>query len=277
MVKRGFSLFLVLVICLQIVSAVDTEIKIDTLANHQIKLNFLNPGRPTSTPIMFENVKIDSGESGIISTVFSNDAESFDLGIYLSDNGTELLYELVENITAGETFHALFIPGVVEITKNYQEQVAEPVAVEDESPEDLSVGEEDNSTADLTGGITDESGGDVVGNESVSEDENGFVDFFKKFFNRFLISGFATAEDDESSSNNLIYYGIGFFVVIFLIVLFIHHKKKLSGGKPKRKFASDEDEIADAEEKIREAKSEIDEVRGKTKSKDFLDKRLDEI
>jgi len=99
-----------------------------------------------------------------------------------------------------------------------------------------------------------------------SESENGGFNFLA-FFKFLKFSGFATAE--EGSSKKLIYGGTIFLLLgILAVFIFVRKKRKAAHPDASKKFANDEDEIKDAEKKIREAQKEIDEVKGKRKPKE---------
>jgi len=252
MVKRGLGVLLAFVLVFQFVNAVSTEIEIDTLSNHQLRLNFLNPEKPPN-PILFETKKLDSGEGGVVTTTFDYDTENFNLGISLINNGTQVLYELIEDINSGEKLYVLLIPGVVEVTKNYQEtEVLENELQENEANETSGLDNATESSA-LTGEATNKSNSSEVQDKGLEKND---------------------------SSINLLYYAAGIF--IFLLAMFLiysKYKHKILGkyskykhrvlGKvnKKKKFKNYEREIEDAEKKIKEALKEIDEVKRKGKLK----------
>lgn len=266
--KKIFFIFAVCLLFLQFASAIDTEIKINTLSDHTVKLTFLNPDRATELPIKYDLVKLDSGETGEISTTFSNPAESFDLNVVVSKmiennetNGTSS-YEvlsandigIIEDITAGETLFLQLIPGAIDVVKNYQvpevvETSSEPEVVEENVTEAVVDSEEALDSSQE--------------NEEEAETEGSSTGIFAAFLRFFRISGFATSEGG-SSSKVFLYSGLGFvLVVIFALFVFAKVKKGKKINLPGKRFLSDDDEIADAEKKIEEAQDEIREVRGK--------------
>jgi len=256
MKRRIFFAILCFIIFLQLVSAIDTEIKIDTLSNHTLRLIFLSNEGAIST---IENIKLNSGEDGTIPYIFSYAQDSFNVGITLLKDGNRLFYELIEDVTSGETLYARLIPGAIEITKDYQElEVEVPVTEESAVDETTSViinesseevNESDEETPTVSGGVVD-------GEKQISEE--GFK--FSNFFKFFRISGFVSSEDGKSSSMKFVFYGIG-FVFLLAIVFFVFKMKKNSGVGGK--FKNDEDELGDAQRKIDEAEQEIREVRRK--------------
>ena len=80
--KRGIIFIFTVLLLISSVSAIDTEIKIYTLSNHTLNLQFLNPDRASEAVISFESITNNSGVSGEFSYIFSNNAESFDLSIF---------------------------------------------------------------------------------------------------------------------------------------------------------------------------------------------------
>jgi len=252
--KKLFFIFVVSLMFLQFISAIDTEVKVNTLSNHTLRLNFLDPDRATSGKISFETDTSNTGETGEVSYIFSNPSSSFDLAITLLKDGQKLIYELVEDVTASETLQAIFIPGAIEINKDYQESVVEEVQVEES----------------LVGVVVEKNLTDEVVDESLSEDSGTAGEQIKpksKFsilslFKIFKLSGFASSEED-GSLKKFLYYGGGFIfllVIIFLIFMKLRKKHNDVDGS-QRKFKDDDEEIEDAERKLEEAREEIREVR----------------
>lgn len=249
--KKLFFVFMVFLFFLQFVSAIDTNIRIDTIPSHDLRLNFLNPDL-TSGTISFETKKISTGETGVVEYIFSGSAEAFNLRLTLIDNGTQVLSELINDVVAGETLYAMFIPGVIDVKKNYQELGSEEIQ-SDETIEELT-----NETVEeiqtVSGVVVDQEEAPIE-KEEVSEEEFKFFGFLKFF----RISGFASSEDGENSYKKWIYYSLG-FVLLAGIVFFVFRGMKKQGFGNKG-FKNDEEEIRDAEMKIQEAQDEIKEVR----------------
>ncbi|MBU1988152.1 MAG: hypothetical protein KKD94_01570 [Nanoarchaeota archaeon] len=247
--KKLFFVFVVSLFFLQFVSATDTLIKVDTLPNHDLRLNFLNPDLNLNGGVIsFETKKIETGETGIVEYVFSGSAETFNLRLTLLNNGTEVKSEFVEGVTAGETLYAMFIPGVIYIKKNYVVPVVD-TSVTEETPVEEVLEENGEENSALSGGVTD--------NKDVDIEKEGFK--FSNLFKFFRVSGFSTneGEDKSSSSGKFVFYGIGVIFVLAIVFFVFKNKKGFVG----RKFNNDEDELGDAQRKIDEAEQEIREVR----------------
>ncbi len=262
MVKRIIFSLIVCILLVQAISAIDTEIKINTLSNHTLNLQFLNQNPP---PISFESITNNSGESGEFSYVFSNSATSFDLSVFLIKENKKILYERFEDIISGKIVVITFIPGVVEIDKDYQEvQISETQNQTEEN--EIIESNVTNETSELEN-MSNESSSKITGEVS-SETESWFFKFFK-------LIGLATSEESDSSSINGVYYAVGIIVLLFLAYFIIKKTRNKTPKKIKiRKLSEMQEEkkktvldssttsgykkiIEEDEKKIREAQEEI--------------------
>ncbi|MBR9701377.1 hypothetical protein GOV13_00475 [Candidatus Pacearchaeota archaeon] len=256
--KRGIVLSLVVCLLLvSFVSAIDTEIKINTLSNHTLNLQFLNPTPP---PISFLAMTNNSGETGEFSYVFSDDVETFILSVFLMKGSDVVLSERFENITAGKKVVLTFIPGVVEIDKDYQEIVLEEIEPLVENQTDL------NATENQTGELTND---DVNGAENIAE-QNASNESSEGFLRKV---GFVFSEREGSFSMKNIYYGIG-VILIFGILFFVFKKHKHKLEKGLKDLKEDVAESAE-EETLEEAEEELEKMTDKVeKLKEEKDEKV---
>lgn len=249
--KRLIFALLFILATMQFTCATDTVIKISTLSNHTVKLEFLNSDTSDIDKISLQQfVKLNTGDSGEISYPFSTSETTFRLRATLQKDGEEIISELISDITTGENLHIILIPGAVEITKNY----VEPKIIVEESATTEIV----NTSETLVENLTETS-------EAVSKENKsrffGFLSFFR-------ISGFANSENEKGSSGNTFYYAIAAIILagIFFFIFAKVRKKKsaLSGtNNIQKRVFTDEDELLDAEKRILEAEREIVDLKSK--------------
>jgi hypothetical protein len=260
-----FAIFICMV---QLVSATETHMIIETLSNHSVNINFLNPDRAAGGDILLPNgaVTENSGDSGIISFDFSSGAKSFDLSVFLMEKDKVLMHEESNNIAAGTTIYMLLIPGVdAQLDTDYHENKTTVVQNEETVTDNLTT----ESPIETFPGVP---------NIDNSEKENVTSTTGAG------ISGFATANTSSEgffsklTSNKYVYYIIGgillLAIIIFILFKFVFKKKnpeirvkklsELQREKEEESGVSEgfDDLIKSAEGKINEAQEEIRRLRG---------------
>ncbi len=239
---------------LPLISAVDTKVKITTLSDHDINVNFLNPSPP---PIQFESFKLDSGPTGEVEFVFSSEKPNFDITSFVMKDGQKVVYQRFNGNIAGESLHLILIPGSIQLIKNYEQT---------ESTE--------NETS------TNETIANEVASNETSTNETAVVT--EENESRASITGLATSEDKSSIlSNKIIYYALGILallIVVFFSGRLIQSRRgqypgrekdikviKLSDLKAGKEESGDDYKraIEEAEKKIEEAQKEIRSLKNK--------------
>lgn len=283
MLKKSLVIIFAVIFIFQFATALETNIKINTLGNHIININFLNPDRASEGIISFESQTLQSG-SGEVTTTFVSEEEKFDLSIFLMEGSKKVVYEEFKGLINGEDFSLILLPGIpkesmIEFDKDVVETVVEnstevmenesiqenETTIENESNEEANISQE-NSTEQITGEITN-----TNSNESSKS---------KNLFSRLL--------DSDVGSNPYSKF-ILYFVIAFALLgagfflkgtikkkVFSNKKKKDNNDSPPivvkkeenkkededKKDDSDENEdedsyVNDAEIKMKQAETEM--------------------
>lgn len=254
--KRGFVLGVVVcLLLLSFVNAVDTEIKINTLSNHSVNINFLNPESTSVGDLMFDTETILIGEDGEGSYTFVNEADNFDLSVFVMDRNTKVLYETFEELNSGDDITLILFPGIPKesMIELASEKVIEEIEEIDTSNENQTT--EVNETEDSEFGVVGEN---VSIDENVSDNTNSTIDFLG-FFRKV---GFASSDGKGSFSNNKIYYGLG-VLLLLMILFFVFRTNKLS----LKKISVDglNGDVKEKEEDLEDAEEELEKMEEKVK------------
>lgn len=267
--KRGLNILLVCIVSvflLQMISAGSLRIHVITLEDHSININFLNPDRGSGGEISYGSLNKDTG-SGDFTLTFNNNAEIFDLGVFLMKEGKTIVHEDFTSIENDQEILLFLSPVSSYVTESYDSSaVVEESSNSSENVVNNSTNSseeeniiESNTSSNVSGSVVEES--NVVSNE-----EDAFN--FWSFFNR--------AE---------VYYALaGFLLLIVLAFVFgailKHHRTAISEGNygfSRRKNREDdildeideyEDKIADYDDKVRELRRELKEVRRRNREED---------
>ena len=251
----GFIIVFILAGFISFATAADTVIKINTLSNHKLNLQFLNPEPP---PIAFGTITVDSGDSGVVDYVFSNSSDIFDLSVFLLGDGGTILHERFNGIDAGKTVVIDFVPGVVDIDKDYHEETVE-------AAETGTVTETSNATAENETSVTEPEVNDTQEevapeNENVSDNNQGGISRF------FSLIGFASSGDNEGtgfSGTKTFYYAGGAFllgIALFFVSKPVARKLKNSREAKKEAIKAKEETLEDAKRKLKEMQEKVDEM-----------------
>jgi flagellar biosynthesis/type III secretory pathway M-ring protein FliF/YscJ len=238
--KLIFSLLVVLFL-VQVVSAVDTGIIINTLPNHNVTISVLHPDYVYS---LIESFEKNSGPLGKVLVTLSSDVETFDIAVWVRKGNQVVLYEK-------------FKEGYASGTPLVLEMYPEGYLVENETNNTSS---EENST------IINET---LEENLTMSEVEENEQEKDSK------LTGSMIFWEGESLPKKAAYYGIGIIVlslVGFLCIKILKKRKKgLESQKPEKKqdekkeVKDNEKLIEDAEKKIKEAQEDIRKIKNEDK------------
>lgn len=270
-------LFVVVLLGLSSISALDTKIKITTYADHDLNINFLIP--PPNIELL-ESYTLSSGSDGTIEFTFPAGAQNFDITAFVLKDGQKIVYEKFEDNVPGESLHLTLYPGKSTIVKNFEETEA----TNDTEPQTNKTNETVALTIENTSVTTENDSGEAAPG----------------------LTGFATTNEESSSflSRGMLYAIIGFLfigIVIFGMLKTLTIKKqqaRIEGREEEKeekkikvkklseklkeikeeKKDSDRSEyqkvIEEAEEKIKKAQAEINRLKNKGKIEE-IKKRMD--
>jgi len=255
---RKLALGLIFVVVLiSLVSAVDTEIKVKTLADHKVSIYVLKPGE---TYALLESYHKTSDSVGAASVVFSggSSGSKIDVKVDVKKNNVMVFSQRFEDYEIGkpiwirmdyEEITGTYNPNlgkVNETVENENKTVEEPVA-EDNSEE--KIGEEDSNQE---------------------------------------VTGLAVSNDmGENSSSALIYIIVvvgvlGFLIVIFFVArhFMINEQGVVSGINVKtavsnNRVVNDNREIHRLQRELESAKREISKLKKEDKIKE-IERKIDE-
>ena len=250
MVKKIIFSLLVLIFLVQVISAIDTEITIKTLPDHDVNINFLNPS-PGEGNINFESFHENSGESGNISFVFSSNEVKFDITAFVMKSTEKIVYKRFDDNTAGESLYLTLFPEGSEIIRNFEAVTNQTL--------------EENSTINET----------LEENETETEIE---------------ITGSAIFGEEGIFSKKATYYVIGAIILLGIgAFVFFKLKEKQKTPKEvkikklselqtekKEKLGNKEEIIEDAEKKIKEAQEDIRKIKNEDKIKEAKKKLIED-
>jgi hypothetical protein len=241
----GLFIFVMLI---GVVQASTLNVEVGTLEDHKLEVQFLNPDRMNSQPISYGKYLNDTGD-GQLSFDFESTADSYDLSVFLMDGNDIILHKLFEGVSADQKIYLLLIPGASEITENYEEETAQV-----SSNESMGENQEVNETAEI---VTEKQ------NQTNSSSSG--------------LEGFAIISETLDLFSNKLFYYIGSGLVLalagFLVLRRVYKKGTLKLKLPKRQSS---DSLEDAEEKIKEAEGEIQELRKRSKLDDAKKKLIED-
>lgn len=252
--KRGIIVLVAFLLLVSFASAIDTPIKINTLASHKLNLQFLNLEPP---PIALDSVDLDSGESGVVDYVFSDSAEIFDLSVFLMDDSGTILHERFKGITAGKTVVINFVPGLVEIDKDYQENKVEKTEEVVETTATVENGAAEINDTENTVTETPQEVNSDADTENISDESpTGFSGFFKSI-------GFVSSGGGSFPLTKTFYYGGGAFLIgliLFFVYKPVRNRLKSSGGSKSQEIKEKEETLEEAKRKLKEMQERVEEL-----------------
>ncbi|MFH1608071.1 MAG: hypothetical protein ABIA78_02975 [archaeon] len=192
MVKRLILSLVVLIFLLQIVVAIDTEIKVKTMPYHEVQLTTYKTDTPSFTAI--EKFKeISDGYGDVVFMSSTSDSE-FNILIYLKKDGESVLGpEQFLNKPSGTPISLEIAPAWFEFIETPGQKVEENVSLS--GPQDTELVDEGTALKDNEDGSASTTG------SSISDDKKGGI--FTK--------------------NKLIFYAVG-ILALFIAGLFIEYE-----------------------------------------------------
>lgn len=248
--KKEFMFgIIILIFLVNIISAVDTEIKIKTLPNHEVQLTTHKTN--TADFVIINQFKDNSNEYGDITFIANCDDETFNLIIYLKKDNEKVLANNFtnpykeSNLFAGE-------PIYIELAPSWFEFIETP-------NNETIIGETNSSENQTIQNLIDET------EEQLEQEEN-----------KVKIAGSAISEDENLLSKKTLYYSM--IVMILLIISFviftIMRKSRLSNkksfdkenaqqiiGDVEREQKKKKQIMQDAQKKMREIEKDMEKLR----------------
>ena len=268
MVKKLIFVLVTFLFLMQIVSAVDTEIKVKTLPNHEVQLTILES---SASSLALESFKNNSDEYGDVSFIYSSDKSKFGLILFIKKDGTKIISKkYLESFVVGT-------PVYLELAPAWFEFIETPTA---------NVSEFDNQTIENS---------TVEGNESEVLIESESQEVSEEAGSQ--ITGAPIFGDNGFLTKKTISYTVGIIALLigFFVIKTMRKKlkvpkevkvKKLNKAikqkkeKPKtneeKRFNTNEEIIIDAEEKIKEAQEDIRKIKNEDKIKEAKKKIIED-
>src|SRR3989344_4130092 len=109
MIKRVIFGLFILILFAQVISAIDTPIKVKTLPKHTVEVVVHDPN--PSAFVLYKRFKNESDEYGDISFIFSSDKPNFNLMIFVKKENVKIISEKYpESYPAGEPIYVELAP-----------------------------------------------------------------------------------------------------------------------------------------------------------------------
>lgn len=257
MVKKLIFCLVTFFLLMQITSAVDTEIKVKTLPNHEVQLTTSKANIVSFSVI--ENFKKNSDEYGDVMFMSSSDEQTFNIIIYLKKNN--------EKITVNNFTNPYILLDNVAGTPVYLE-LAPAWFVFIKTPVNKTNVSEESENATIENITSDENESEVfIETEEEIEQET-----------EVQLAGSVIFGDKGFFSKKTIYYVIGIIVLLIGFMAVKTMRKKLTGPKEikikklsevmeekKKKFNTDKEIIENAEKKIKDAQEDIRKIKNQDK------------
>lgn len=214
---KGVLLFLAL-FCIANVSAGTLDMKIYTLSNHTLNINFLNSEmRMQSYGAMTEK----TGADGELDLSFDNSAASFDIDIFLMKDSETVVYESFPEILNNQEVIIYFTPALASIEKAEQESSSNNKTNSENSTEiNKAIDLSENSTKE----INESAESEIVENTS---NEKSSEKKSNKSISARSVTDMSKNRSTNSSSlysminfdkKSLFYFGAGIGIFIVLIM-----------------------------------------------------------
>jgi hypothetical protein len=243
--KILFIFLLTAFMLLSFVSAVETEITVETLPEHNVEIRALQPDEVYN---LIESLYTKSDTEGHASVILSTDVSQFELAVWIKQNNDLIKHErFEEEFSAGEPIKLELYPDWYlkqkEIEKEFLARSSNNSEIEEVSAEAES--------------------------EEIEEAEETNVSEEKP--NNFNLAGLAVFGEEGFLSKKTLYYIIGIVALLGIAFLGTSQMMKMRReGKLlfKRKNAGDDSDfnkqLEDAEKRIKEAQEEIARIKSKS-------------
>ncbi len=281
MVKKLVFCLVTFFLLMQIVSAVDTEIKVKTLPDHEVQLTILYAASSSS---VLESFKNNSDEYGDITFVYSSDKAKFGLILFVKKDGEKIVFKkYTENFIVGTPVYLELAPAWFEFIETPVENVSE------------------ESLNETIGNITSDENESEVFMESEEASEVVSTTSQQTYVQ---LAGSAIFGDKGFFTKKTIYYTIGILVLLIGFFAIKTMRKKLDtkeginttgvprkileknfnkgqklndfGAEKKEKIKDNKEIIEDAEEKIKEAQEDIRKIKNQDKIKQAKKKIIED-
>lgn len=253
---KKIILMLLFLVCLNFVSAIDTEINIRTYPHARANILIIQDSDEYQ---LLEAINQDVPETGELAVIYSGEENDFKVNVQISYEGETLILEKFGVVSAGEPLYLQVIPGSVsdnfledEEIQAAEEKTEEGTAAE-VAEEKTLIESPSETTEKLEEQQAEQAGSGVTGNV-VSGNINGF-----------------------SKTTYLVLAGIFIALAVFFIVAKTTFWKKDPAYDYKPiKPEMYEHKIEDAERKIKEVEDEIITIKNKKRLDDLEHKMAEE-
>ena len=263
---------LVLLVSFSLASAIDTEIKVKTLADHKVSV-FIYPSDKVTILDSFHKI---ADTTGIVSSVHSSDEKKLDVMVKVTKDGQTIFKEKFNSYEAGKP---IFIRmDNEEITGNYNP-----------SKNANALANTTNTTSESAESVNNSIDG--KNNKSEGNDSSNVKDLGEKVFendkvdsNNGAIAGLAVS-NSENSYTKFIYYLIGIIILLVVLVLGFFVARKFVGRSSAGNLKVGDvgagshvvvsNEVRRLQHQLRDAQREIIRLKNQDKIKD-IQKRIEE-
>ncbi len=276
------SLFLLFAI--PFISATDTKITVTTLPNHDVDISVLRHGQVYS---LIESYHKNSGSNGNVSITVSTTEAEFDARVWVKKDNTIIKYEKFETgFTSGTPVNLDVFPDwyikqkEIENSGNFADNDSENLETQTENSEAVTE-TEDSETTDETESETEEEP-----NSDSQETEKTTIETSEKNSSALNgITGFFTSVKEKISIKTLAYtFGFIFAIALFTGGFVMLRRRRFSfypsseikqvkirklsekikeREQKKEQDKKENDEVADAEAKIKELQEKIQQLKNK--------------
>ena len=243
-------LFLLIILSISIVSAIDTQINVRTWPNHKASIFVLKSGEVYA---LLNSYHINSGSTGEVSAIYSGDDSSIKITVKITKEGQTVLLQKFENeFTTGSPLYLQVIPN--KISENYKlsdeqrDQNATNQTAKNATQEIQTVPETINSTAINTTEVNSSITGAVISNNGNTKIPN----FVWYILLALIVAG-------------AIAFGFLKLKPRMKNPKTIHHGRVVLKPVSHKEIKDTTSQLAEAERKIREAQEEINRLKNKSK------------
>jgi len=261
-VKKSILIFFAIIFLVGIVNAVDTEIKIKTLQNHEVQVSVAD-GTIVDFSVI-QRFKATSDEYGDVSFNLASDIEKINLYVYVKEGNENVITEKYMGYDTGK-------PISIELAPSWFEFIKTPTTNNTKSDANIS---SNNSTLEAAADVEPEK--ELLSNKS-SDKKN------------FILTGLTTLFGKEGLlSTKTFYYIIVIGLIATVVIVAFVFRNKIFGSKilkdiktkklsefleeKKEKSGYDMKELDEAEKKIKEAQEKISRLRRDEKVRELRNK-----
>lgn len=255
--RRGISFFLMFVLALSFVSAIDTQITLKVNPNAEVKLNILNPESLQAYQVFYLN----SSETGVASATFSGDVSIVAVSFVVWKEGKIVKYVKASDYGNFSTSSSINIDTLQEINTASTVNTTNTTVVENTTVQNVSSSV--NRTSDSTNSLPT---GKSIDNANETNKSSFVFDVYEK------VKGV-----NYMAILKVVGYVVGAVFIIGVILLIVFKVKSRSGyarefkvrgaefasGSKDRGLSEAEKKICHAQEEIKCAQEEINKIRNR--------------